>query len=516
MPRVSLLLALALPACVHGRRVSAGTESNLTVDEGFGPQIPEIPDGAAEAISAWWKTANKYVGHKYVLAFSDCWTIYNNLKKIKSVAGQQKAAASFMVTGEYFTTLEAAQDVDRALTANLAIKTDGETSWSCDQYYPDEAQPKMRFDKTSFVPIETFESVNDAKCLNTLKSQIGVIRWSICHIEAQANAWAEEMATTDLKQYFLDMVRGKSCEGKTMDGKSLSPEFRAKDGEECVTRKDKAECAAECDKNDDCSAVAYKDKKRECCFLEGDVTVKEGSSTEQCFEKLGSRDHFLMLNPAGVGEWLKSKGFEAYEQNAKTYGGHGLTGIVIAFMTEPTLMKWLGLATPKEAKVLRCKILAQLDNEPDRDCGLAPPPPGLVDRAAALSPLKASHIDHGLLWPKGANGKWYGVKWVSDFFRRYSPTKDMKAWSTMVYDLSATWLNANGFHKIVTGGPEGLVSPFVALKSVSTSTGLMKFRAATSFVSCENVKKQLDPVIEQLQAVPMAQTRAVKATIVGK
>mmetsp|Transcript_102312 Transcript_102312/g.295985 ORF Transcript_102312/g.295985 Transcript_102312/m.295985 type:complete len:517 (+) Transcript_102312:74-1624(+) len=516
MPTRSLLLGLALSSGAEGFRASTGVESNLTADASFGPAIPEIPDGTAEAISEWWKTANKYVGHKYVLAFSDCWTIYNNLKKIKSVAGQKKAAASFVVTGEYFTTLEAARDVDRSFTSALGIKTSGESSWSCDQYYPDEDQPKMRFDKTSFLPTETFESVNDAKCLNTLKSQIGIIRWSICHIEAQAKAWAEEMATTDLKKFFLDMVRGKTCEGKALDEASLSPEFRGKDGEKCVAHKDKVECAEECDQNEDCSAVSYKAKTRECCFLEGDVAVKPGSSGEQCFEKLGSRDHFLMLDPAGVGEWLKSKGFEAYDKNARTYGGHGLTGIVIAFMTEPTLQQWLGVATPKEAKVLRCKILAQLDNDPDRDCGFAPPPPGLVDRASALSPIKSSHIDHGLLWPKGANGKWYGVKWVSDFMRRYAPSKDMKAWSTAVYDLSATWLNANGFHKIVSGGPAGLVSPFVALKSISTSTGLMKFRQATSFVSCESVKKQLDPVISQLQAVPMKQTSAVKARVLGK
>jgi len=518
MPRVAILLALAAPVCVLGRRVAEGSGSNLTAEESFGPQIPEIPalpDGTAEAIAEWWKTTNHYVGHKYVLAFADMWTIYNNILKIKSVSGQKKAAASFVVTGEYFTTLEAAQDVDRSLTSNLGIKTDGETSWNCDQYYPDEAQPKMHFSKTSFLPSETFESVNDAKCLNALRSQIGIIRWSVCHIEAQANEWADEMSKTDLKRFFLDTVRGKSCEGKPLDDAGLDAAFRARDGETCVKHKDKSECAEECEKAKDCSAVAYKDKKRECCFLEGDVKAEPGSNTEQCFEKLGSREHFLMLSPEGLGDWLKSKGFDAYENAAKTYGGHGLAGIVVAFMTEPTLAKWLGIASAKEAEVLRCRVLAELDNEPERECGKAPPPPGLVAKAMSKSPITSWHIDHGFVWPKGANGKWYSVKWISDFARRYGPTSDVKAWSTMVYDLSATWLNANGFHKIVSGGPSGLMSPFVVLKSISTSTGLLKFREATSFVSCEHVKQQLDPVIEQIQGVPLDQSKVVKAKIRG-
>lgn len=247
MPRVAILLALAAPVCVLGRRVAEGSGSNLTAEESFGPQIPEIPalpDGTAEAIAEWWKTTNHYVGHKYVLAFADMWTIYNNILKIKSVSGQKKAAASFVVTGEYFTTLEAAQDVDRSLTSNLGIKTDGETSWNCDQYYPDEAQPKMHFSKTSFLPSETFESVNDAKCLNALRSQIGIIRWSVCHIEAQANEWADEMSKTDLKRFFLDTVRGKSCEGKPLDDAGLDAAFRARDGETCVKHKERCGAAA--------------------------------------------------------------------------------------------------------------------------------------------------------------------------------------------------------------------------------------------------------------------------------
>lgn len=69
--------------------------------------------------------------------------------------------------------------------------------------------------------------------------------------------------------------------------------------------------------------MAYKDKKRECCFLEGDVKAEPGSNTEQCFEKLGSREHFLMLSPEGLGDWLKSKGFDAYENAAKTARGGG-------------------------------------------------------------------------------------------------------------------------------------------------------------------------------------------------
>jgi len=364
------------------------------------------------------------------------------------------------------------------------------------------------------VPSETFESMNDAACLETLRGQLGMVRWSICHIEAQAVGWAEEMASEDLREFFVDTVRGKSCEGQPLDGRYLDPDFRAPAGSTCVRGKSPTECSQACFKVPECSAMVYDTKRRECCFLGGAVAIAPAGQAAQCFEQVGHRELFLMLDPHGVAKWLSSKGFGDYEDYALSFGGFGLTGIVVAFMTQPMLGKWLELSSAEEARVLRCMVLAELENDPARDCGAAPKK-GIVAKAISRSPITSAHIDHGLLWPKGANGKWYSVKWIADFLRRYSPTADAKAWSSMTYDLAAAWLNANGFHRIVSGGAEGLRSPFVLLKAAATSTGLLKFREATAFASCEHVLSQLEPVIQQLRAVPMRQRARVEEALLG-
>lgn len=62
--------------------------------------------------------------------------------------------------------------------------------------------------------------------------------------------------------------------------------------------------------------------------------MADSDGGDGCFERLGPRESFLMLGPEGLSEWLGSWGFGGYGEVARSFGGFGLTGMVLSFLTD--------------------------------------------------------------------------------------------------------------------------------------------------------------------------------------
>lgn len=116
----------------------------------------------AEAAHA---TARRYLGHGWLSVFANLWLVHNNFRKLRSLMEQRRAVRDFGVTGEYFSTLERLQHIDRLFTRALKVNTGGAKTWTCEQYYPHlDDQPTLELRRRSFLPGRTFETANDARC----------------------------------------------------------------------------------------------------------------------------------------------------------------------------------------------------------------------------------------------------------------------------------------------------------------------------------------------------------------
>lgn len=511
------IVVLASSIRAHDRRIGMAVTGSSSAEDAWIAAASQsvasqvVPPQAGQA----WGAIKPYLEHENLVALSNLWLLYKQLVRLHTLSGQKKAAAAFVVTGEYFTTLRALQEVDEKFTEALDVRTDGRRNWTCAQYGRKE-RPALALKERSFFPSRTFETANTPECVSAVKDQLGRIRESICSIESSAMKWAEEMANEDLHPFFVDMEEGKMCLGEPLTSERLAAAgiLDPRPGRSCIARQNRTACARACFATPECAAVAYKSKRQACCFLQGRVTViRNASRSEHCFEQVGPRETFLMLRPEGVAKWLSERGFGHYEDKARSFGGFGLTGMVLSFLPEPMLEAWLGTASTNETATLRCRILAELENEPARDCSDAEP--HFLARVAEKVPLSKRHIDQFFLWRRLVTRKWQGIRWVTEFLRRYPPTKEVRAWSSMTDNVVILFRNARRLHDSLRSGPAAFGDPLSALRTAVASTGLVLFREATGFMSCDQVRRHLGPVVAQLGEVPLRQEARVSARIYG-
>lgn len=88
------------------------------------------------------------------------------------------------------------------------------------------------------------------------------------------------------------------------------------------------------------------------------------------------------------------------------------------------LREWLGLASDPEAWTLRCRVVAELENDPARECRLSAPPK--PEAAPAWRPAR-QHLDKTFMMVHIANGFWTVPKWVVEVFKRFAPREDMRS-----------------------------------------------------------------------------------------
>jgi len=468
----------------------------------------------------WDVAFNQYIGHKNVMKFVDFWTIFNNMIKITDVRAQKRTASSFVITGELFTSIEALMEIDRVFTKNLGILTDGKKAWDCSQY-GNFNRPTLDFTAKGFFPGSTFTSYNmemEKECLSELKNSMYFVRWGVCGLEKQAHKWTQTMAhdskNTDFWKDLLQFNSRKSCAGKPLDrnllSKDMQKEVVARPGirnTTCVKHSGATnKCSAECARIKECSAVTLNPANDTCCFLEGVVKSMVRSKLvdryrtkgPSCMEIAG-RERFLMMDVDAVSEWLERRGFGKYKQQAKALGGKGISGMVLSFMTEAMLEKWLATQDQamERARELRCRIDAELNNDPEHDC--SDKGPALTQRLWSLFMKYRGKVDNALVAPKGASGRWRSLKWVLDFSRRFAPVEEAVAWSNTLYEIVAVALHAQKVAGLIQDGTESL-KPAVMVKAAVSVTGIFKFKESTAFHKCEQVKSYLAPTVRQLHS----------------
>jgi len=518
---------LQAPLAVEASRVVAQSLSNSSAEKEVpaataagwasfagdaGAKVGEVHTLLADN---WDVVFNQYIGHKNVMKFVDYWTILNNMIKITDVRAQKRTAASFTITGEVFTSLEALMEIDRVFTKNLGIVTDGGKAWNCSQYGSFN-RPSLEFTAKGFFPGSTFQSYNmemEKECLSELRNSMYFVRYGVCTLEKEAEKWSQSMAEDVKKAEFwkdlLQFNERKTCTGKPLNRNLLSKDMQKQlvdsPNVTCVKHDGATDkCTSECARIKECGAVTMDAKGSTCCFLDGGVTSRVRSklvervrrSGDSCMQ-LGGRERFLMMDSGAVGDWLERRGFNECKEQAKRFGGKGITGMVLSFMTEAMLKKWLSTKDQamERARELRCRIDAELNNDPEHDC--SDKGPALTQRLWSLFMKHRGKLDDALVAPKGASGRWRSVKWVLDFSRRFAPVKEAVAWSNTFYEIVAVALHAQKVAGLVQDGTESLKAT-VMVKAAVSVTGIFKFQESRAFHKCEQVKSYLAPVVKQL------------------